>query len=334
MSFSICTILSHRACKSKYFRFSISLQDLHRGKVSRGGGLVLLLGLFLLNIFFFDDILFKFLIAFLPIAVISLIEDFYFETNPYYRIFAIFVTVAISLNLFLIEFENLPKIQFLELFVNEENMLYVSLLIYVSLYIGIINSFNIIDGSNAITSLIFLSIYLTLSITDNSILIYENLNYFTAFIIGFLFLNFPFGKIFLGDLGAYLLGYIISFLTLVFFINNPHISEWLSFLLLFYPAFELIFSFIRKLVMGKSPLYPDKYHLHMLTVFYMRQFVSLKVANNLNFIILSPLWLLPQILFYFCFINDLTPFFFIMLMIFLYLLAYLFFYYYQKKNYE
>lgn len=334
ISLSACSIVSYHAHKSKFFRANIGVQDLHHGNVSRGGGLILLLGLFSLNIFFFDDILFKFILAFLPIAIISLVEDFYFEINPYYRIFAIFVTVLISLTLFLIEFDNLPKIQLLELFLNEETIFYVSFFLYVFLYVGIINSFNIIDGSNAITSLIFLSIYLTLSIADNSIFIYEDLNYFTAFIIGFLLLNFPFGKIFLGDLGAYLLGFIIALLTLIFFINNPYISEWLSFLLLFYPGFELIFSFTRKLILGKSPFYPDQYHLHMLSISFMRKFFSLKVANNLNFILLSPLWLLPQFLFYFCFINNLSPFFFILIMVFLYLCAYIFFYMYQNKYYE
>ena len=76
--------------------------------------------------------------------------------------------------------------------------------------------------------------------------------------------NYPLGKIFLGDLWAYLIGFIISILTIKFFGILKILVLKCNFDL-FYPSIEILFSFIRKLFYGKkSPLEADNMHLHSL----------------------------------------------------------------------
>ena len=81
----------------------------------------------------------------------------------------------------------------------------------------------------------------------------------------FLKYNFPKATVFLGDSGSYFLGVFIAITTIKTSIANPSISPFYFCILLFYLFFEVFFSFIRKItVERKSPLFPDKKHLHML----------------------------------------------------------------------
>jgi UDP-GlcNAc:undecaprenyl-phosphate/decaprenyl-phosphate GlcNAc-1-phosphate transferase len=82
-------------------------------------------------------------------------------------------------------------------------------------------------------------------------------------------LNFPHGRMFLGDSGAYLLGTVIGFLLAVLVAKHPDVSPMFAAVLLVYPVWETLFSIYRKkFLRGQSPMEPDGIHLHML--FYKR----------------------------------------------------------------
>jgi UDP-N-acetylmuramyl pentapeptide phosphotransferase/UDP-N-acetylglucosamine-1-phosphate transferase len=84
-------------------------------------------------------------------------------------------------------------------------------------------------------------------------------------ILGFLLFNFPAGLIFLGDGGAYFIGFMLAELAILLVMRHPEISAWYPVLLFFYPIFEMIFSiYRRRFVRGVSPGVPDGVHLHML----------------------------------------------------------------------
>jgi len=88
-------------------------------------------------------------------------------------------------------------------------------------------------------------------------------------LLGFLAWNYPKGKIFLGDGGAYLLGFWLAELSVLLVARHPEISPWFPMLLLVYPIFETLFSmYRRKVIQGQSPGQPDRMHLHQ--VIYMR----------------------------------------------------------------
>ena len=85
-----------------------------------------------------------------------------------------------------------------------------------------------------------------------------------ATLVGFLVWNFPFGKIFLGDAGAYAMGLFVAILFLRVVNNNPDVSTMFPALLICYPAWETLFSVYRKRRRGMSPGKPDGLHFHML----------------------------------------------------------------------
>ena len=59
---------------------------------------------------------------------------------------------------------------------------------------------------------------------------------------GFLVINFPFGHLFLGDCGAYLVGFIVAVTAVALSVRNPDVSPWACVVVLSYPLLETIFS--------------------------------------------------------------------------------------------
>ncbi|BBG66790.1 undecaprenyl-phosphate N-acetylglucosaminyl 1-phosphate transferase [Hydrogenimonas sp.] len=133
--------------------------------------------------------------------------------------------------------------------------------------VGVMNAVNIIDGFNGLAGGVVLLILLSFGITAYSVGEVEVLQLNTliiASLMGFLVLNFPKGLIFLGDGGAYLLGFLIALSGIFLASNYESVSPWYILCTLIYPVWEVIFSIIRKNREGKSPMEPDAYHLHML----------------------------------------------------------------------
>lgn len=133
---------------------------------------------------------------------------------------------------------------------------------------GIANAVNIIDGFNGLAGVVCICMlislgYVAAQVGDVFVVV-------TALIVagaaaGFLIWNYPVGLIFLGDGGAYFLGFMLGELALLLVVRNPQVSTWYAALLLIYPAFETIFSAYRRMfVRGKSPAMPDGIHLHSL----------------------------------------------------------------------
>jgi UDP-N-acetylmuramyl pentapeptide phosphotransferase/UDP-N-acetylglucosamine-1-phosphate transferase len=110
--------------------------------------------------------------------------------------------------------------------------------------------------------------------------------------------NYPYGKIFLGDLGAYSLGIFLSLMTIIFFGRHSDISPWGGLLVLIYPATEVAFSFLRRVIRGKSAFDPDTDHLHLKLFYYFKSRPQFKkISNALILPSLSFLWLYPLIAF-------------------------------------
>jgi UDP-GlcNAc:undecaprenyl-phosphate GlcNAc-1-phosphate transferase len=144
----------------------------------------------------------------------------------------------------------------------------VSVIFTCLLVAGLTNAFNIIDGFNGlaggVASLILLGIaYVALKVNDIAVLAAA----LTAIgaILGFMLLNFPRGLVYLGDGGAYLLGFWIGVLLILLVGRNPGVSAWFPVLLCSYPVCELLFSIYRRLIVRRvHPGLPDAAHLHHL----------------------------------------------------------------------
>jgi len=168
---------------------------------------------------------------------------------------------------------------------------------------GVAHSFNIIDGyhglSSAVATIILFGLaYVAFQVKDYPIMIccFAGI----GAIVGFLFWNYPKGLIFLGDGGAYLIGFWIAQLSLLLVLRNPIVSKWFPLLLCFYPIFETLFTIYRCLFLKRiSPGIPDAAHLHQ--IIYKRA-VRWAIGTNIgelitqrNAITAPYLWLLSSL---------------------------------------
>jgi UDP-N-acetylmuramyl pentapeptide phosphotransferase/UDP-N-acetylglucosamine-1-phosphate transferase len=133
---------------------------------------------------------------------------------------------------------------------------------------GVANSFNIIDGYNGLSSMVAIIIlsgltYVAFQVGDYPIMI-AALAMIGA-LLGFLVWNYPRGLIFLGDGGAYLVGFWIAELSVLLTARHPEVSKWFPLLLCIYPIFETLFTIYRRVILQRvHPGMPDASHLHQL----------------------------------------------------------------------
>lgn len=148
---------------------------------------------------------------------------------------------------------------------------------------GVANAVNIIDGFNGLASMCVLMMVLSLSYVAFQV---GDTFVFTAALItagavlGFFVWNFPAGLIFLGDGGAYLLGFLLGELSILLVHRNPSVSPIFPLLLCAYPVFETIFTmYRRKVVQGVATGAPDGIHLHTLI---HRRLIRWTLADNVE----------------------------------------------------
>jgi len=81
--------------------------------------------------------------------------------------------------------------------------------------------------------------------------------------IGFMPFNFNPAKIFMGDSGALLLGYVLATVSILgLFKFYAVVSFAVPFFVLAVPLFDTSFAFLRRLLKGKNPMTPDRGHFH------------------------------------------------------------------------
>ncbi len=133
---------------------------------------------------------------------------------------------------------------------------------------GVANAINIIDGFNGLAGMVGVMIlsalgYVAYVLGDH--LLWNVCIASVGALLGFFLWNYPRGLIFLGDGGAYLVGFLIGEVSVLLVGRHPEVSAWFPMLLVVYPVFETVFSIYRKkFVRGISPGVPDGLHLHML----------------------------------------------------------------------
>ncbi len=278
-------------------------QAFHKEAVARIGGLASAISLiifFLLYYFLFNQILFDYLFLSVSIFLLGFIEDLKIRIGPNYRLIVMVLILVFFIMFFSINISAID-LPFLSLWM--KNQLFGNLFLLLC-FLFIINGANLVDGFNGLLTIHLLII--------NIILFFINLNnghqdlllFITAQIvvlICFLFFNFPKAKIFLGDSGSYLFGSLVAFNVINTHNLNAEISSFFFCILLFYLFFEVFFSFFRKLYLKKSPLKPDRKHLHMLLYNFLNQSQKFKDSNYINSVIINSIYLclvLPAIFFY------------------------------------
>lgn len=145
---------------------------------------------------------------------------------------------------------------------------YISTIFTIFAITGLVNAYNIIDGFNGLSSMVAIGSLLAISyvsfIVHDTYLLNVALITISA-ILGFFIWNYPRGLIFLGDSGAYLIGFIIALLSILLVNRNSSVSPWFPLAINAYPIFETIFTiWRRRFFQGKNPGLPDAMHFHSL----------------------------------------------------------------------
>ncbi|MDM0077379.1 glycosyltransferase [Variovorax sp. J2P1-59] len=145
---------------------------------------------------------------------------------------------------------------------------------------GLPHAFNIIDGYNGLAGTVAVLVCLAIShvalqVGDRQLA--AMVICLVGATVGFLIWNYPRGKIFAGDGGAYVWGMVIAVAAVTLVQRHRVVSPWFPMLLLIYPVWETVFSIYRKIARGQSPGTADALHFHQLI---FRRIVRVAFADD------------------------------------------------------
>tara|TARA_B100001093_G_scaffold97494_1_gene89467 strand:- start:46 stop:903 length:858 start_codon:yes stop_codon:yes gene_type:complete len=283
-----------------------------------------------LHYFIFSKIFYDYLLIGIFLFSIGFLDDIKVIVKPSSRLILMIVTLIFLINIFSISIDNVDLI-FLNFWLQNKLFLTVFLLLC---FLFIINGANLIDGFNGLLGINILVINLILMMislenkeNELSILIASQI----IMILTFLLFNFPKAKIFLGDSGSYLFGALTS--LNVIYTNNliPEISSFFFCILLFYLFYEVLFSFLRKIIQKKSPLKPDNFHFHMLSYKLLKRKFPLLDCNYINSIIINLIFIILILPGFFFKDNGLICKYWFFSLLLTYTIAYLRLYHFTKN---
>ena len=248
------------------------------GDTPYSGGIIILI-----SCLFFLGFDFPYINLFLILLFsIGLLSDLETIKSPSSRI----ILQIIIILTYLIVSKNLvpyTRIEFIDIFFKNY---YIKLFFTIFCILILINGSNFIDGVNTLASTYYLIVfgfilYIKHNYYPEADILIEKIIILTLFI--FLIFNF-FGKSYLGDNGAYLLAFIAAIVSINFVNQYITVSPYFIVCLLWYPAFENLFSIIRKKIQRFSPSKPDNKHLHqLLFIFLEKKFkFTRKFTNTLT----------------------------------------------------
>ncbi|HLU15379.1 MAG TPA: glycosyltransferase [Burkholderiaceae bacterium] len=202
-------------------------------------------------------------IAALPVFVAGLLEDITKDVGASKRLLAALISAAIAW--WLVGGVSRVGIVWADWLLSYWP---VSLLFTMFAVGGCTHALNIVDGMNGLAGMIATLMAASLALVALQVgdipisLIATSLACAT---LGFLVWNFPFGRVFLGDGGAYFLGFMLAELAVQLVVRNPGVSPFYALAVLFYPVFETMFSIWRRRFKRGTPVdQPDALHLHQL----------------------------------------------------------------------
>lgn len=200
----------------------------------------------------------------MPCFIAGLTEDFTKDISPRRRLF--FTAVSAGLAVWglgaVLTYTAIPGLDWVVSFPVG------AVLVTIFAVAGAANAFNIIDGFNGLASMCGVLVLCALAYVGfqvGDLLVAWLALAGIGMLLGFFVWNYPGGLVFLGDGGAYFLGFYVAEVAILLLHRNPQVSPLFPLLAGIYPVFEIGFSIYRRRVLrGKSPGIPDGIHLHSL----------------------------------------------------------------------
>ena len=159
---------------------------------------------------------------------------------------------------------------------------FVSILFTLFCVLILINGSNFLDGLNTLVIgyYILVCFFVIMASNNFELIINPNIKLLTIILSTLFFFNF-FSKLYLGDSGAYLLGFYIAFFLIDFSLKNNSVSPFFICFLLWYPAFENLFSIIRRIIFKNKVEVADQLHLHqMIYNFFTKKNLVKNIYSN------------------------------------------------------
>ena len=199
----------------------------------------------------------------LPAFASGLVEDLTKRIGPDIRLWAGFLSALVALLFFdaVVSEVGVPGL---------DNLLAwypIALCVTVVAVGGLGHAVNIIDGYNGLaggvsTMMLVALGYVSWQVGDMYLLL--TCASLAGATLGFLLWNFPSGRMFAGDGGAYLWGIAVAIIGIQLVHRNPQVTPWLPLAVAIYPAFETVFSMYRRKFKHSAAGQPDAKHLHQL----------------------------------------------------------------------
>ena len=270
IAFSVC----------KKFNFFLDIKDHKHKKFASNQTNYFIGGFFIALILIYNFVEqkdYSYGLFFMSIFIIGLLADFKLFNNPKLRL--IFQILLLILFVYVLDIK-IPSTRIEIVDILFENNL-INYLFTIFCLAILINGSNFVDGINTLLINYYIIVLglIIFFLKDVNIDYYLINNLFSLLLIILIFNVF--GKIILGDSGAYILSLFIG-LTLIDLSNiNNLISPYFIILLVWYPCFELLFSMIRRLVFNLYSYEPDTMHLHQMILKIISNNLKLK-SNNFN----------------------------------------------------
>jgi UDP-N-acetylmuramyl pentapeptide phosphotransferase/UDP-N-acetylglucosamine-1-phosphate transferase len=278
-------------------------QKMHVAPVPRVGGLGMVLALFGWAIWLYAtgqsetaSIVTALLICAAPAFVAGFVQDCSEAVTPRGRLIATALSAALAFYLLALglRYTTIPGLDWVVGFAVG------SLLVTVFTVTGIAHAINIIDGFNGLASMCVMLMlgavaYVAFQVDDPLV----GMIALAAIgaVLGFFLWNFPSGLIFMGDGGAYFLGFLVAELSILLLNRNPEVSPLFPLLVCVYPVFETLFSIYRRWLLRDRPAHlPDGIHLHSLIYRRVMRWAlaegNAKASTRRNSMTSPVLWLL------------------------------------------
>jgi UDP-GlcNAc:undecaprenyl-phosphate/decaprenyl-phosphate GlcNAc-1-phosphate transferase len=240
-------------------------QASHKVPTPRLGGLAILIGILATLVLGLRDFNYIVFLAVLPVFLSGLLEDFGYETSPKLRLLvmaisAVIVTLATGEVVSSVDVDFADKMFALPV---------IGLIFTIFAVVGLTNGVNLIDGVNGLASskVIFASLALSyVAAQQGDTALFTAALLIVAATLGVFVVNFPFGRIFMGDAGAYSLGFILAWIVILLNERHPEISAWSLLCIISWPIFDTVFAIIRRLKSGAATDRPDHLHFHQLVM--------------------------------------------------------------------
>jgi UDP-N-acetylmuramyl pentapeptide phosphotransferase/UDP-N-acetylglucosamine-1-phosphate transferase len=221
---------------------------------------------------------FWFLLAAMPVWLAGLAEDLTHRVGPAIRLVMATISAAcllVSLGIIVKRTDVWP----IDLMLNMPG---VSLLVTLLVVAGFTHSVNIVDGFHGLACglvIIALSSLAFIAFKAGDALLFQMCMTSWAVVLGFFLFNWPKGAIFLGDAGAYLIGFWVVELGILLAMRNPQISPMAPVVVGLLPLIETLFSMYRRNVLRNLPVnQPDALHLH--TLVYRRLLINTLICKS------------------------------------------------------